>query len=146
MKIGDIVKVGGYNSYWDGTILQVYSSFIKDEKFEAALKDFELPAGGGISFGSGYDCKLLSPLDNHLKKAANNITRWHPKYLLPYETCGYCPGVDRLKHPDPEIMCDNCWNFMHNPPVCDCDVFNFGCSCRRLEWEQRHSTLATLLQ
>ena len=145
MKIGDIVKVKGYNSYWNGAILQIRSDFIEDKNFKSKLKDFELHAGGGVRFGSGHDCRLLS-CEEDFYLGAGKITRWHPKYLSPYETCGYCPDVDTSKHPNPDKMCDNCWNFMHNPPDCGCDIFNYGCTCRRLEWEQRHSTLSELLE
>lgn len=49
--------------------------------------------------------------------------------------CGYCVP---FSNPDPEYMCDPCWDFLQNPPICDCDVFNKGCICRRLEWEAQH--------
>lgn len=32
---------------------------------------------------------------------------------------------------------DEDW-FTAQPPVCSCDVFNFGCSCSRLDWEKNN--------
>ena len=52
------------------------------------------------------------------------------------EDCGYCGG----DNPDPNHMCDPCWDFMQNPPTCDCDIFNNGCSCLRMLWETLHGS------